>query len=142
MTAPIVILVLQLAVVTVTVLFAASMVAIATGRRRLHGQLNTAFFVLTSAAVLGLELVVRLVWPSLSAEFFDPAGPYRGPLLTHLMFSVPATLALGVMMYTGRYRRGRLHRALSVVFVVLWVGTVVTGVFYLPSSPVDGWASR
>jgi uncharacterized membrane protein YozB (DUF420 family) len=134
MTAPIVIVVLQVAVVAVTVLFAASMVAVALGHRRLHGRLNTAFFALTMAAVLGLEVVVRVVWPELSAEFFDPAGPYRRPLLTHLMFSVPAALALAVMMYTGRFGRGRAHRALSMVFVVLWIGTVVTGVFYLPSS--------
>lgn len=134
MTAPVLILVLQVAVVAVTALFVASMVALAFGRRTLHGRLNTAFFVLTMAAVLGLEVVVRVVWPELSAEFFDPAGPYRAPLLTHLMFSVPAALALGLMMYTGRYGRGRVHRALSMVFVVLWIGTVVTGVFYLPNT--------
>lgn len=135
MTAPLLILVLQTAVVAVTVIFAASMVALAAGRRKLHGRLNTAFFVLTMVAVLGLEVAVRAVWPGLSAEFFDPAGPYRAPLLVHLWFSVPAAVVLGVMMYTGRYRRGRAHRALATAFVVLWIGTFVTGVFYLPSSP-------
>ncbi|MFM8273675.1 MAG: DUF420 domain-containing protein [Gemmata sp.] len=134
MTAPLLVLVLQTAVVAVTVLFAASMVALASGRRKLHGRLNTAFFALTVGAVLGLEIVVRVVWPGLSAEFFDPAGPYRAPLLVHLWFSVPAAVVLGLMMYTGRYRRGRAHRALSTLFVLLWIGTFVTGVFYLPNS--------
>lgn len=134
MTAPLLVLVLQTAVVAVTVLFAASMVALAVGRRKLHGRLNTAFFVLTMAAVLGLEVVVRVVWPELSAEFFDPTGPYRAPLMVHLWFSVPAAVVLGVMMYTGRYRRGRAHRALATLFVLLWIGTFVTGVFYLPNT--------
>jgi hypothetical protein len=138
MTAPIVITILQIAVIAVTLLFVAAMVSLALGRRTLHGKLNTVFFVLAVGAVLGLEVVVRIVWPQLSAEFFDPSGPYRRPLLVHLCFSVPATLVLVLMMYTGRFHRGRTHRALSGLFIVLWVGTVVTGLFYLPRTPPVG----
>lgn len=134
MTAPLLIIFLQGAVLAVTVLLAAALVALALGRRTLHGKLNTIFFVLAVTTVFGLEVVVRIVWPHLSAEFFDPAGPYRQPLLVHLCFSVPATIILAAMMYTGRYRHGATHRALSGLFLILWIGTVVTGVFYLPNS--------
>ncbi|MCS6866893.1 MAG: hypothetical protein RMJ56_13650 [Gemmataceae bacterium] len=134
MTAPLLVALLQGAVLAVTALLVASLIALALGRRTLHGKLNTIFFLLAVITVLGLEVVVRIVWPHLSAEFFDPAGPYRRPLLIHLCFSVPATVILAVMMYTGRFRHRATHRALSGLFLILWTGTVVTGVGYLPGS--------
>ena len=57
MNAGLVILVLKVAVVAVTVLLAGSLVALACGRYRLHGRINIAFFALTLAALVGLELI-------------------------------------------------------------------------------------
>jgi hypothetical protein len=129
LTGPNVILTLKVAVAAVTVLLLASLFAIATGRRRLHGQINFFFFILTLAAVLGLELVIRFVKPDVF-DYLDEAA--RSALRLHLWFSVPAAVLLPVMYFTGRTGRGRLHFALALVFVILWAGTFVTGVFFLP----------
>jgi hypothetical protein len=131
LTGPNVIIALKVAVAAVTVLLLASLVAIATGRRRLHGRINFFFFILTLAAVLGLELVIRFVKPDVF-DYFDDAA--RSALRLHLWFSVPAAVLLPVMYFTGRTGRGRLHFALALVFVILWAGTFVTGVFFLPHS--------
>jgi hypothetical protein len=131
LTGPNVILTLKIAVVAVTVLLLASLVALATGRRRLHGRINFFFFVLTLAAVLGLELLIRFVKPDVF-DYLDDAT--RSALRLHLWFSIPAAVLLPVMYFTGRTGRGRLHFALAMVFVILWIGTFVTGVFFLPHS--------
>jgi uncharacterized membrane protein YozB (DUF420 family) len=132
MTGPHVILTLKVLVIAVTVLFLASLVALARGNLRLHGRINTAFFVLTMVAVFGLEVAVRFLWPALSTEFFSEEGKVRGPLLVHLWFSVPAAVVLPLMLYTGRTGRGSAHLLLAFFFSVLWIGTFVTGVFFLP----------
>jgi hypothetical protein len=129
LTGPNVIIALKVAVAAVTVLLLASLIAIATGRRRLHGQINFYFFVLTLTAVLGLELVIRVVKPDVFDYLDDTA---RAALRLHLWFSVPAAALLPVMYFTGRTGRGRLHFALALVFVILWAGTFVTGIFFLP----------
>ena len=129
LTGPNVILVLKVAVAAVTVLFLASLVALALGRYRLHGRINLAFFVLTLTAVLGLEVLVRLVDPQLFSYFDEPT---RRVMRVHLCFSVPAALLIPVMYYTGRTSRHSLHVTLALVFGVLWTGTFVTGIFYLP----------
>ncbi len=140
-TGPSVILGLKVAVVAVTILFVASLAALLSGRRRLHGRLNVAFFTLTLTAVLGLEVLIRL-WPFLSADgrdlfsYFDEAT--HRALAIHLCFSVPAALVLPAMLYTGLRRRRRLHMTIGVLFAVLWTGTFVTGVFFLPhAEPAD-----
>ena len=53
-------------------------------------------------------------------------------LRVHLCFSVPAAVLLPVMLYTGLTHRRSLHLVLAVLFAILWLGTFVTGVFYLP----------
>lgn len=132
---PLVILILKLAVITVTGLFLGSLVALARGNLRLHGRLNLAFFTLTLAAVLGFETLIRL-WPHVSADgrelfdYFDDAT--RTALTIHLCFSVPATLVLPIMLFSGLKHRRWAHVALGVLFVLLWTGTFVTGVFCLP----------
>jgi len=130
MSGPNVIITLKIAVAAVTVLLLASLVALATGRRRLHGRINFFFFILTLAAVLGLELLIRFVDPGVFDYFDDDA---RRMLRLHLWFSVPAAVLLPVMYFTGRTGRGRLHFALALVFVILWAGTFVTGIFFLPN---------
>lgn len=126
-TGPTIILVLKVLVAAVTVLFAASLVALAAGRTRLHGRINTAFFALTMVTVAGFEVLLQFV--DVKAAFDEPA---RRALGVHLWFAVPSAVVLPAMFLSGVRRRRRLHLALSVGFTALWIGTFVTGVFFLP----------
>jgi hypothetical protein len=119
---PQIILALKVLVVAVTVLLLASLVALVLKRPRLHGHINTAFFVLTMATVAGFEALLQSV--NVSATFDDAA---RQALHTHLWFSVPSALLLPAMLVSGKMRLKRLHIALAVVFSLLWTGTVITG---------------
>jgi hypothetical protein len=127
-----VILTLKAAVILVTALLLASLAALASGRYRLHGQINRAVFGLTLAALLGLEGLARLVSPGLFQEYFDRTDAWAA-FYTHLAFAVPTAVVLCVMLYTGLHHRRALHIALGVGFLVLWTGTLITGVFFLPS---------
>jgi uncharacterized membrane protein YozB (DUF420 family) len=132
LTGPNVIVALQVAVAAVTVLLMASLVALVRGRYRLHGRINLTFFVLTFTALVLFEGVIRLVKPDVFAYLDKPENEgLRRALNVHLCFSVPAALLMPVMLFTGMSRRGRVHVTLSVLFVVLWSGTFVTGVFFL-----------
>ncbi len=92
------------------------------------------FFVLTLSALVGLEFIARWLSPEMFDEYLDLHGA-RDALHIHLAFSVPAALLLGMMLFTGaRHLRG-LHIGLGVVFLILWTGTFITGVFYLPAVP-------
>jgi hypothetical protein len=124
---PDIILTLKVLVTAVTVLLVASLVALARGNPRLHGRLNTAFFALTMATVAGFEGLLQFV--DVKSAFDEPT---RAALRVHLYFSVPAAIMLPAMFATGYFRRKRLHLALAVAFAVLWAGTFVTGVFFLP----------
>lgn len=127
-TGPEIILALKVLVCAVTVLFVAAILAIATGRRKLHGRINTAFFVLTMTTVIGFELLLRF-GVDVTSTFSDDA---RQALRIHLCFAVPSALVMPVMFWSGLTYRQRLHRPLAVVFTLLWIGTFVTGVFFLP----------
>jgi hypothetical protein len=126
-TGPQIILTLKVLVAAVTVLLVASLVALAAGRKRLHGRINTLFFALTLATVLGFEALLQFV--DVSASFSEDT---RRWLRIHLFFAVPSALLLPVMLYTGLTGRRAPHLALAVVFAVLWTGTFVTGVVFLP----------
>jgi hypothetical protein len=126
---PHVLVALKIAVIAVTLLLLASLAALARGRYRLHGRLNMLFFVLTLAALVGLEVITRIVEPGLF-DYFD--ADTRRALRQHLMFSMPAAGLLPFMILTGGTHRRRIHLCLAAVFGVLWIGTFVTGVFYLP----------
>ena len=131
LTGPNVIITLKIAVAAVTVLLVASLIALASGRQRLHGQINLYFFILTLAAVLGLEVLVRFINPKVFDYFDDDA---RQMLHIHLCFSVPSAVMLPVMYFTGKTGRRRLHLPLAWVFAILWTGTFVTGIFFLPNN--------
>lgn len=131
LTGPNVILALRLAVAAVTVLFVASLLALARGNTRLHGRINTAFFVLTLVALLGLEVITRVLSPTLFQDYFREFPERRLALRVHLCFSLPAAVLLPFMLATGRSHRRRRHIALAVVFSALWLGTFVTGIFFL-----------
>ena len=128
---PHVILGLKVAVAAVTVLLLASLVALTFGRIRLHGRINLAFFILTVTALLAFEVVIRLLNPT-AFVYIDADADLRRALDIHLCFSVPSALLMPLMLYTGLTRRRTAHLALAVVFGLLWAGTFVTGVFFLP----------
>jgi len=129
LTGPQVILVLKIAVVAVTLLLAVSIVAVLRGHYRLHGRLNVAFFILTLSALLGLEVVARVLNPEVF-DYFDERT--RKALGVHLCFSLPSAGLLPVMLWTGYSGRRRVHIWLAFVFLTLWTATFVTGVFFLP----------
>lgn len=128
-TGPEIILTLKVLVAAVTLILVASLAALAAGRPRLHGRLNTAFFVLTMSTVVGFEALLQFVDIK---STFDPAA--REALRIHLWFAVPSAVLVPAMFITGVRRRKRLHLALSAAFAALWAGTFVTGVFFLPHS--------
>ncbi len=134
LTGPNVILALKVAVSAVTVLLLASLVALARGQYPLHGRLNLAFFTLTLAALLGFEVVIRLLRPSVF-DYIRANEELNRALLIHLGFAVPAALLMPAMLYTGLTRRRTAHLVLSALFGALWAGTFVTGVFFLPHTP-------
>jgi uncharacterized membrane protein YozB (DUF420 family) len=131
LTGPNVILALKVAVGAVTLLFLGALLAVARGNYRLHGRINLAFFTLTLATLLGLEVIVRFLNPDIFQYIRDDEELYRA-LTIHLCFSVPSALLMPAMLYTGLKRYRRWHLALALLFGVLWVGTFVTGIFYLP----------
>lgn len=119
---------LKIAVGAVTLLLLVSLLALARGNKRLHGQINVVFFVLTITAVLGLELIIRFVNPEFTAGF---SAEEKRALIIHLCFSIPSALLLPLMLYTGR-THSRWHVPLAYLFTPLWIGTFVTGIFFLP----------
>lgn len=123
-----VILSLKIAVGAVTILFLISTLAILLKKKKLHGLLNTIFFVLTMTAVLAFEVIIRFILPNLTAQFSPEAKRVLG---IHLFFSIPSALLLPVMLWTGK-KHHRWHVPLAVVFSTLWLGTAVTGIFFLP----------
>jgi uncharacterized membrane protein YozB (DUF420 family) len=134
LTGPNVILALKIAVATVTLLLIAAVIAVARGNYRLHGRINLVFFTLTLIAVLGLELVVRVLAPDVF-DYFNNDDALRHALNRHLWFSVPSTFVMPAMLYTGLKGYVRVHLSLAACFVVLWTGTFVTGIFFLPPTP-------
>ncbi len=130
MSGPEIILTLKVLVSVVTVLFAVAVWAIATGRKKLHGRINTAFFVLTLTTVVGFEVLLRV--QGNVTDHFTPEE--RDALRLHLCFAVPSAVLLLVMMGSALLKWKRFHMACGLLFAVLWAGTFVTGVFFLPHS--------
>ena len=131
LTGPTVILILKTAVLAVTVLLLASLIALWRGHTRLHGRINIVFFVLTATTLVAFELLIQVFRPDLFRYIKDNAT-LRQALQVHLCFSIPSALLMPVMLYTGLTRRRTLHLALAWVFGILWLGTFITGVFFLP----------
>ena len=125
-----VILTLKVAVATVTVLLAASLIALARGNTRLHGRINLAFFILTLAAVLGLEVVIRFIDPAVFDYIRNKPDLARN-LRIHLCFSIPSLLMMPAMLYTGLKRLRTIHITLACIFGIVWIGTFITGIFFL-----------
>jgi uncharacterized membrane protein YozB (DUF420 family) len=135
LTPPHVLLALKVAVAAVTLLLLTSLAALARGNYRLHGRINLAFFTLSLMAVLGLELVARVLQPEAFEDYVTRDPAVRAALNTHLWFSVPSTFLMPAMLYTGLRHLRRLHLTLACLFGALWTGTFVTGIFFLPPTP-------
>jgi uncharacterized membrane protein YozB (DUF420 family) len=126
----IVILSLKIAVAAVSVLLAASLVALLRGNQRLHGRINIVFFALTTTALIVFEGLIRLY----DQAMFDTdnfGDDFKQALSVHLCFSIPSALLMPVMLFTGLRHYRAIHLVLAFVFGVLWVGTFVTGIFFL-----------
>jgi hypothetical protein len=100
MNGPGIILALKAAVLAVTVLLLASLVALVCGKYRLHGRIGTAFFVLTACALVALEVITRWVDAAVFAYLETDSELQRG-LAVHLGFAIPATVLMGLMLLTG-----------------------------------------
>lgn len=134
LTGPNIILGLKVAVAAVTVILLGSLLALWRGQYRLHGRLNLVFFSLTLAAVLGFEVIIRILQPE-AFDYIKKNEQLKQALQVHLCFSVPALLLMPAMLYTGLTHQRRLHLTLAALFAVAWLGTFVTGIFYLPVTP-------
>lgn len=134
LTGPNVILALKIAVFAVTLLFLAALVALARGNYRMHGRINTVFFVLTATALFTLEIIIRIIDPEIF-RYFDADPVLSRSMSIHLSFAIPAAMLMPLMLFTGYNHRRTLHLTLAAVFVLLWTGTFVTGIFFLPHSP-------
>ncbi len=128
---PYVILTLKIAVIVVTILLLTSLFVLARGNYRLHGRINVVFFTLTLITLLGFEVLVQLIRPDVFV-YLKQDELLRQRLIIHLCFSVPSAVLMPMMLYTGLTRRRRVHLSLAVLFGILWTGTFVTGVFFLP----------
>ena len=131
MQAGLVILVLKIAVAAVTVLWIASLVALALGRTRLHGRINMAFFALTLAALIGLEAIVRIINPGIFDNYFARHNAETA-MIVHLCFSVPSAVLLFIMLFSGLKHQRNFHIVTGILFSILWTGTFITGIFFLP----------
>jgi uncharacterized membrane protein YozB (DUF420 family) len=128
---PNVILGLKIAVAAVTVLLLASVLALALGKIRLHGRINVVFFALTVTALIAFEVVIRVLNPG-AFDYISGNAALLRALDVHLCFSVPSALLMPVMLWTGLSHRRTAHLILASVFGALWIGTFITGVFFLP----------
>jgi hypothetical protein len=126
-----IILILKIAVAAVTVLWIGSMIALALGNTRLHGRINIVFFALTLAALIGLEVIVRLIDPRIFDGYFERHNAAT-MMTVHLCFSVPSALLLFVMLFSGVKHHRSFHIATGILFAILWTGTFITGIFFLP----------
>lgn len=124
-----VILILKVLVALVTVLLIASVIALRFHKPRLHGNINRAFFVLTMLTVIGFELIIRFINPQLTDQF---TASQRLALQIHLGFSIPSTVLLPAMLWTGHRHLRKIHVPLAIVFSILWAGTAITGIGFLP----------
>ena len=132
LTPTLVILSLKFAVGAVTVLLVFSLIALVKGKIKLHGKINLAFFILTVAALFLFEIVVRMIDPVLFSGLWKNAELAKS-LKIHLCFAVPSVFLMGIMLFTGLRKYRVWHTRVAIVFLVCWVGTFYTGIWWLPN---------
>ena len=126
-----VILVLKILVAAVTVLVIVSLVALALGKKKLHGRMNIIMFVLTMLTLVGFEVIIKIVSPGMIRNYFTENDQMQ-ILYIHLCFAIPAALFLLVQFFTGILKRYKIHRITGILFLIFWTGTFITGIFFLP----------
>ncbi len=131
LTGPNVILGLKSAVSLVTVLLACAIWAAWRKKYRLHGRINMAFFALTVTTLIVFEVVIRLINPEIY-DYIKADAHLYSRLKIHLGFSIPAAIMMPLMLWSGLKRRKKLHRSAAVFFLIVWIMTFLTGVFFLP----------
>ena len=131
LTGPQVILCLKVAVGLVSILLLISGIALAQRRYRLHGWLNTWVAALTLLTVLGFELLLRVVGIKVTEGWDDYT---KTALKIHLCFVIPLVPILLFMLVTGWRGQRKMHLGVSVIFLILWIGMFITGMFFLPHS--------
>src|SRR5208337_1188801 len=95
------------------------------------------FFTLTLVTLLGFEGIIQVLRPDIF-QYIKSNEQLRSALDIHLCFSVPSALLMPAMLYTGLTHRRKVHLVLAVIFGLLWLGTVITGVFFLPHTESAG----
>src|SRR5438477_5392958 len=113
-------------------LFLTSLIALYRGNYRLHGRINIVFFVLTAIALVGLEVVVRIIDPHLFDDF-DTVSHLKRALTIHLCFSLPSAAIMPFMLWTGLTHLRAIHLTLEVVFAIFWTCPFITGILFLSS---------
>ena len=131
LTGPQVILLLKCAVGLVTILLIACGIALGKRNYRLHGLINTWMASLTLITVMGFELLVRVIGINVTYGWDDST---KFALKVHLCFVIPLVPILVFMLITGWQRRRKMHLSISVLFLILWAGMFITGMFFLPHS--------
>ena len=84
---------------------------------------------LTLLTVLGFELLLRVVGIKVTEGWDDYA---KTALKIHLCFVIPLVPILVFMLVTGWRGQRKMHLGVSVIFLILWIGMFVTGMFFLP----------
>ena len=115
MTGENVILGLKVSVLVVTLLLAASLIALSRGR----------------IALFVFEGIIRF-WNPEVFDYIRQKPELFQSLRIHLAFSVPSALLMPLMLWSGLKHNRNFHIGLGIVFLILWSGTFVTGIFFLP----------
>lgn len=121
---------LKVAVSAVTLLLIVSVICLLLKKFRLHGIINTIVAILTLLTLIIFEGILHFSNPPLTSSFTPDE---LRMLKIHLYFAVPLVPMLFFMLWTGRRRQRTRHLSLAVLFVILWVGMFITGIFGLPN---------
>ncbi len=132
LTPTLVILSLKIAVGAVTILLCFSLLALSMGKVKVHGKINLLFFILTLATLLIFEVFIRMIDPTLFKSLWQNPELAKS-LKIHLCFAVPSAVLMGLMLFTGLKQKKILHTRVAILFLICWMGTFYTGIFWLPN---------
>jgi uncharacterized membrane protein YozB (DUF420 family) len=124
-------LALKIAVAAVTVLLAVSLIFLARGQKKIHGRINFVVFALTMATLLVFEGIIRIASPGMIRDYFEQTNKLA-VLRIHLSFAIPSAVLLIVQFVTGLRRYRKVHAVTGILFLLFWIGTFITGIFFLP----------
>ncbi len=117
--------VIQAAIVLNTVLLFLAIWFAKQGKIQLHIRLGTWVVISTMLGVLALAATVTMGW-----DYPSVLNVSKTEMLIHRSFSVPLFFLLPLQGYLGWKRKGNLHRKLSPVTLLFWMGTLITGLWF------------